>query len=86
VNQHNNYINYYVLQTHKSSSSLSSIQPAQTTIEKDMWRQMKRVGIPVFSGEKNKYETFIACIDKAPATPDYKLLQLRTLKEMHCRL
>ena len=51
-----------------------------------MWRQMKRVGIPVFSGEKNKYETFIACIDKAPATPDYKLLQLRTLKEMHCRL
>jgi len=42
---------------------------------------MKRVGIPVFSGEKTKYETwkaaFEACIDKAPATPEYTLLQLR---------
>jgi len=72
---------YDVLQTQKSTSSLSSIPPAETTIEKDMWRQMKRVGIPVFSGEKTKYETwkaaFEACIDKAPATPEYKLLQLR---------
>jgi len=42
---------------------------------------MKRVGIPVFSGEKTKYETwkaaFEACIDNAPATPEHKLLQLR---------
>ena len=46
-----------------------------------MWTQLKRVAIPVFSGNKKTYESwkaaFIACIDKAPATPEYKLLQLR---------
>lgn len=46
-----------------------------------MWRQLKRVSIPVFSGDKCNYEnwkaTFIACIDQAPASPEYKLLQLR---------
>ena len=47
----------------------------------DMWRQLQRLAIPVFSGDKRKYEnwkvTFLACIDRAPATPEYKLLQLR---------
>ena len=42
---------------------------------------MKRVTIPVFSGIKRTYENwkaaFMACIDKAPATAEYKLLQLR---------
>ena len=46
-----------------------------------MWRQLQRVAIPVFSGDKRKYENwkaaFLACIDRAPATPEYKLLQLR---------
>ena len=50
------------------------------TIGRDMWTQLKRVTIPVFSGNKKTYESwkaaFIACIDKAPATPEYKLLQL----------
>ncbi|XP_067667337.1 uncharacterized protein [Haliotis asinina] len=48
---------------------------------KDMWKQLKRVSIPVFNGDAKSYEAwkaaFIACIDKAPATPEYKLLQLR---------
>ena len=39
------------------------------------------MSIPVFSGEKHAYENwkaaFNACIDQAPATPVYKLLQLR---------
>lgn len=47
----------------------------------DMWKQLKRVAIPVFSGEVKQYENwkaaFLACIDAAPATPEYKLLQLR---------
>ena len=47
----------------------------------DMWKQLKRVQIPVFSGDKRRYEpwkaAFVACIDKAPATAEYKLLQLR---------
>ena len=42
---------------------------------------MKRVQIPEFSGEKTRYENwkaaFTACVDNAPATPEYKLLQLR---------
>ena len=52
-----------------------------TEIGHDLWKQLKRVSIPVFSGEKSTYENwkaaFLACIDKAPATPEYKLLQLR---------
>jgi len=47
----------------------------------DMWKQLKRVSIPVFGGDKRQYESwkasFVACIDQAPATPEYKLLQLR---------
>ena len=46
-----------------------------------MWNQLKRVSIPVFNGDKRLYEgwktAFMACGDKAPATPEYKLLQLR---------
>ena len=48
---------------------------------KDMWKQLTRVSIPVFKGEKRSYESwkaaFMACIDQAPATSEYKLLQLR---------
>ena len=46
-----------------------------------MWKQLKRVSIPVFSGDKRTYENwkaaFLACIDQAPAIAEYKLLQLR---------
>ena len=46
-----------------------------------MWRQLKRVEIPTFSGEKKNYQSwkaaFLSCIDSAPATGEYKLLQLR---------
>ena len=53
----------------------------QTLLGQDMWKQLKRVSIPVFSGNKANYANwnaaFTACIDQAPATPEYKLLQLR---------
>ena len=46
-----------------------------------MWKQLSHVNIPVFSGSKSNYDSwkaaFTACIDKAPATAEYKLLQLR---------
>ena len=46
-----------------------------------MWRQLKRIQIPVFPGDKRNYQSwkaaFLACIDSAPATREYKLLQLR---------
>ena len=51
------------------------------TIGRDMWSQLKRVSILVFNGDKKTYEgwktAFMACIDQAPATPEYMLLQLR---------
>ena len=50
-------------------------------IGKDMWAQLKRVSIPVFSGDVKSYQgwkaAFTACIDNSPATPEYKLLHLR---------
>ena len=62
-------------------SGKASAETLAVTIGRDMWTQLKRVAIPVFSGNKKTYESwkaaFIACIDKAPATPEYKLLQLR---------
>jgi len=46
-----------------------------------MWRQLKRVSIPVFAGDKRNYENwkaaFMACIDQSPLSAEYKLLQLR---------
>jgi len=47
----------------------------------DLWRQLKPVSIPVFTGDKKLYEnwkaSFVACIDQAPSSAEYKLLQLR---------
>ncbi|XP_063441925.1 uncharacterized protein LOC134722246 [Mytilus trossulus] len=51
----------------------------------DMWKQLKRVSIPIFNGNKRNYQSwkaaFLACIDQAPATKEYKLLQLRQYVE-----
>ena len=59
----------------------ASAETPAVTIGRDMWTQLKRVAIPVFSGNKKTYESwkaeFIACINKVPTTPEYKLLQLR---------
>ncbi|XP_067649100.1 uncharacterized protein [Haliotis asinina] len=47
----------------------------------DMRTKLKRVSIPVFHGNIKEYESwktaFIACVDKANATNEYKLLQLK---------
>ena len=62
---------------------LQSQQSSQhtTAFGQDKWRQLKRVSIPVFRGDKRQYESwkaaFLACIDRAPLTPEYKLLQQR---------
>ena len=51
------------------------------SIGHDLWWQLKRVQIPVFSGKKQQYQNwkaaFLACIDSAPTTDEFKLLQLR---------
>ena len=54
----------------------------QELIGRDLWKKL-RILIPIFDGEKSTYESwkaaFTACTDQAPATPEYKLLQLRHL-------
>ena len=64
--------------TFKSTLTGNSKAP---TIDQDLWKQLKRVQIPVFNGNKRTYQSwkaaFVACIDNAPATPEFKLLQLR---------
>ena len=48
------------------------------SIGQDLWKQLKRVQIPTFSGDKRNYQSWkAACIDSAPATGKYMLLQLR---------
>ena len=58
-------------------------QTSETKSGQDLWKQMKLASIPAFNGDKTKfdlwkaYAAFMTCIDKAPATKAYKLLQLR---------
>lgn len=46
-----------------------------------MWRQLQRVSIPVFTGDKRQFEgwraAFYACVHASPSSDAYKLLQLR---------
>ena len=56
--------------------------PAHTVmLGSDMITQLKRVTIPVFSGKKAQYPgwraAFDQCVDRAPVTAEYKLLQLK---------
>ena len=71
-------------QFHREPSVQAAGQTASynsPSIGQDLWRQLKRVQIPVFSGDKRTYNSwkvaFLACIDSAPATGEYELLQLR---------
>jgi len=56
-------------------------QSNSTLIGQDLRKQIKRVSVPTFSGNKkvcqNWKAAFTACIDQAPATAEYKLLQLK---------
>ena len=68
-------------ETRKNSVNNLAESRSTPSLRKDMWYQLKRVLILVFSGDKRLHEgwktSFMACVDKAPATPEYKLLQLR---------
>lgn len=64
-----------------SAKFLPSDSFATPSIGQDLWMQLKRVQIPIFSGDKRNYQcwkaAFLACIDSAPATAEYKMLNLR---------
>lgn len=48
---------------------------------KELWRRLHRVSIPVFKVEQLNCEgwkaSFVACVDRALASSEYKLLQLQ---------
>ena len=52
-----------------------------TTVPSDVYRHLKKIQIPTFSGEKQAYNTwrtaFNVCVDQQPISPELKLLQLR---------
>ena len=60
------------------TDSVSQYTSDSTIIGLDLWKQLKRVTIPVFTGDKKTYQSwkaaFTACVDNAPATAEYKLL------------
>ena len=77
------------LNAHTTNARTNSAAREQTngrpknrpSIEQDLWQQLKRIEIPTFWGDKHTYQgwkaAFTACIDSAPATEEYKILQLR---------
>ena len=63
------------------SAKEKEISQEGATVGRDLWSQLKRFSIPVFNSNKKTYEgwktVFMTFIHQAPATPEYKLLQLR---------
>ena len=59
-----------------------SVLAANPGVGRDLWRQLKPVAIPAFKGDKGSFPAwkaaFMACVDQAPVTREYKLLQLRS--------
>ena len=69
-----------VKEQHSRDANKDSNEDHNSTIGQDMWKQLKRITIPVSQSGKRLYEnwkaSFIAYIDSAPAVPEHKLLQL----------
>ena len=75
-------LNRHYKETFHSGGQKFTKEPyEEPTLGQDMWNQLKRVSISVFNGDRRAYEgwkaAFMACVHQAPATPEYKLLQLR---------
>jgi len=55
----------------KQSAQENSLLSESDLIGQDLWKQLKRVTIPTFSGDKCTYQNwkaaFMACVDKVPA-------------------
>ena len=85
-NDHNTTTLFATVDQHgRQNRNIATIAPTEScttpAIGQDLWSQLKRVQIPIFSGDKRNYPSwkaaFHACIDNAPVTPEYKMLQLR---------
>ena len=60
--------------------TINSTEGYGEVIGRDMWKQLTRVSMPIFNGDRRSYGSwkaaFMACVDKAPVTAECKLLQL----------
>ena len=64
-----------------SSVQGQNVSSDSALIGQDLWKQLKKVSVPIFKEVKKTYQNwkaaFMACVDQAPATAEYKLLQLK---------
>ena len=71
--------------TSRTSANERVVQGAEPAreIKIDMLKQLARIKIPVFSGNKKEYPhwraSFMECVDASGATEQYKLLQLKNV-------
>ena len=65
---------------HSNSTKIHLDAALYCAIGEDLWKQLKRVSIPIFDGIKRNYNNwkaaFMACTDQAQTIAEYKLLQL----------
>ena len=63
------------------SPDSSSGQSPHSAAPSDVYRHLKKITIPTFSGDKKAYDTwrtaFMVCVDQQPISAELKLLQLR---------
>ena len=65
-----------------SSEQKQHLHPSNTPdLGTDLWNQLKRVSIPMFSGDKATFPSwhaaFTSCVDSAPISSEFKLLHMK---------
>ena len=67
--------------SHSAASRVEQDEEPAKNLRVDMLKQLSRIKIPVFSGNKREYPhwraAFTHCVDASSATDEYKLLQLK---------
>ena len=85
-NLHVNSPNYPTIYPTESNSHTTATEfhatPLNRTITRDGTHHLERIRIPVFAGDKMKYQqwdaAFTSCVDQAPLTPQSKMLRLES--------
>ena len=84
-NSHVNSLNYPTIPTVSNSYTTTTgfhATPSDRNISWDGTHHLERIRIPVFAGDKMKYQqwdaAFTSCVDQAPLTPQFKMLPLES--------
>ena len=69
-------------------TSMTTGKSSNYSIGQNLWRQLKRVQLPVFSGDKKNYQSweaaFLACIDNTPATAELIFRTFQLIERNSC--